>query len=592
MKIQNKKSCWFFSILGFTFAVGTFLRLYMLSSQILLDDEWHSIIFIIGKTYLNVLTQFNPADNSSPLLNIYNLFLYHNCEWSEFTIRLPVILVGLLNLIILPLFIRYVLNERVAIIFAIFIAVSPFLIFYSRFARSYGLMMLLCFSALILSYQWLTSGNKRYALGYVVTSVVAVYAHMFSIIAVLMPIVTTLGIWLFKHYNKLSALNSQITISCQTLLKVTLLIIAFIMPLLFTVIVNSSQLPWQKGEFTVNGFMTIPTLLFGTMNYAINVILIFLCVVGCIFLIKNKSLLCGIFLTTIFAYFLVLLVSQPQGINSGMVMLRYMIVVVPIALTMVAIAIDELYLRIQNRWKIHPVISFIAIFIIAGFFFVMGPLPDIYATPNNFTNHSAFEGSYMPYHWECSDARSVYPAYSIMQDQIPQFYHWLRKQSNIKSIIEYPFDICDYNDLFYYYQYFHKKNVIAGYCINPKLLGYTSYRDSDPYINASFTVGILSADQILSSVDDPKKLLFHNMIDITDVKNMTGSQADIIVLHKYVMALRILPDHTDSIPVYYNSVTFFNSQFREIFGPPVYEDMQIICYHIKPVKNREPDTAQ
>jgi len=76
------------------------------------------------------------------------------------------------------------------------------------------------------------------------------------------------------------------------------------------------------------------------------------------------------------------------------------------------------------------------------------------------------------------------------------------------------------------------------------------------------------------------------MLDVADDTAVSRSRADFIVLHKFVMALKIMPDRMDSLPVYYLSVPHFDSQFRQAFGLPAYEDEQIVCFRIKS-SNRE-----
>ena len=95
MKQNDRRSRRFIFILGCVFAVGSCLRLYMLSSQILLDDEWLGLNAVIGKSYFEIITKFNPLDNTSLPLNIYSLALFHSFGWSELTVRLPAILAGL-----------------------------------------------------------------------------------------------------------------------------------------------------------------------------------------------------------------------------------------------------------------------------------------------------------------------------------------------------------------------------------------------------------------------------------------------------------------------------------------------------------------
>lgn len=118
----------FYFILSLSCTLGAILRLYDLPNQILIDDEWHSLTFVIGKTFSYVLTHFNPVDNSSPLFNIYDFLIYKFFWWSEILIRLPVILAGIGSLLFLPVLIRRILGDRVALIFSALLALSPFLI--------------------------------------------------------------------------------------------------------------------------------------------------------------------------------------------------------------------------------------------------------------------------------------------------------------------------------------------------------------------------------------------------------------------------------------------------------------------------------
>jgi uncharacterized membrane protein len=587
-----RKNPSFLLAMGCVFAVGAYLRLNTLSSQILLDDEWHSINEVIGKNYTDVLTQFNPHDNFSLPFAIYNLALYHTFGWSEFTLRLPVILAGLLSLIFLPLLVKKTFNERVSLMFSCFLAIAPFLIFYSRYARAYGFVMLLCFSALILFYQWLTTGKLRYAVGFVFADIFAIYAHLFSLVAVFTPLVTVIGFELVNRFKVHSSACQQIVVPFKALLIMALILILLLLPIMIPVLLESTKLPWQMGKLTLDGVITATTLMSGTVNCPLTILFSLLCIIGQKLLFRHNPLLGWIFLSTICAYIVVLLVSRPLGLDTGAVLLRYTIVVVPMALTMVALAIDQFLMRVRNIKRIHRSIPILMVAGFIGCLYAAGPLSALHVLPNNFTNHSAFQGSYKHQMWERSDANTVYPAFSVKQDQISPFYRWLGGQSNIEAVIEYPFDICDYNDLFYYYQHFHKKRVIAGYCTDPMLLGYRIAPSPDQG-KSPFSIGMLSTDAILSRVADPTKLTFHNMVDVSDAAALLRSQADIIVLHKYIMALKIMPNGVDataaygSIQVYYRSVELLKVRFKEIFGPPAYEDGQIICFYVKQPKPGE-----
>jgi predicted membrane-bound mannosyltransferase len=258
-------------ILGVIFVVGAGLRLEQLSSQILLNDEWHSLFaVIVNKNYVNLITRFNPNDNSCLQFNLYDLALYRSWGWSEITLRLPVILTGLASLVILPVLVEKMFKERVSIIFAGLLAISPVLIFYSRYVRSYGLAALLCFSALLLCHQWLTTGKPRYLTGYVLTGALAIYAHLLSGVAVFMPLLLAIGLGLGGRFIHISPASRQIVVSVRTLLMVICVLTALLLPLLWPVFLQSVNLPWDRGGMTLNGVITAAGLLAGTVNGPLN----------------------------------------------------------------------------------------------------------------------------------------------------------------------------------------------------------------------------------------------------------------------------------------------------------------------------------
>ncbi len=582
--ISSKTNIHFFIILGLVFVVGAFFRLYLLSGQILLDDEWHGINFVIAsKTYMKILTSLNPVDNSSPLFNFYRLFLYHSIGWSEFMLRLPAILAGISSLLILPILIRKQINNRAALIFALLLAISPFSIFYSRFSRAYSLAMLLCFLAIFLFYQWIISAKRGYAVGFIVMGGMAVYAHLFSIVGIFTPLAVTFGIIIMHRAKMVETVRPLMKVSLKQLSVLALIVSALTALLIAPALLTNTRLPWTSGHMTTECLLSATTLISGTANIPLTIAFFVLGGMGFIVFAKQNPLLGGLFAFAVAAYVLILLVARPNGIDTALVFVRYMIVALPIALTMVAVAIDRISSMIQNHLadkgpgRILPTVITLGF---AGLFLTAGPHTDIYATPNNFSNHSAFQGSYQAINWEQSDAHHVYPAFSVRADQIPKFYHWLKTQPQYDAIVEYPFDICNYNNLLYYYQHFHQKRTIAGYCSNASIIGYSRPKASD---EGKFNVGFFCVDQSLVNADY-NRLAFRNMVDVADMDAVIRSPADFIVLHKYIMAMKIMPKKTGTIPIYYQSVTALASGFRKIWGAPVYEDKQIICFRIKPRK--------
>ena len=87
------------------FCFGSVLRLLHFYSQILVDDEWHAVHKLLTGSYTSILTDFGSADHCIPLTLLYR-FLSDWLWLSEFMMRLPVLLVGLVSLLLIPLIFR------------------------------------------------------------------------------------------------------------------------------------------------------------------------------------------------------------------------------------------------------------------------------------------------------------------------------------------------------------------------------------------------------------------------------------------------------------------------------------------------------
>jgi hypothetical protein len=571
------------------FILGTSLRLYLLPSQILVDDEWHNLNQVIGKSYWDLLTQFNPVDNSSLPMNLYDLALLKTIGWSEMMIRLPVILTGLASLIVLPLLVRKVFNARVGVIFGCLLAISPFLIFYSRFVRAYGFFSSFCFAGLLLSYLWLSTGKPRYLVAFIFAGAFANCAHLFSMFAVFMPLIIA-AILVFTARNKplSSPERSGIVVSMKQILTTASILGVLLLPVLIPVLREHSNLPWGRGAFTIRAIWTAVTLLSGTPNIGLNFLFYLLVLAGAMLLFKVNRLFFWLSIASAGCYPIVLALSHPTGMDNGEVLLRYMIVVVPLALTFLSLELDSILTKASSQTP--PILKWIPTILapitILMVFFDSGPLPALYQSGSNFAHHGAFQNSYVKQSWQTLESHSVYPDSELKQENIPSFYKWLPAQSNIASVIEYPYDLCDYNNLLYYYQHFHHKRVIAGYYDQTNILGYTlpPLPKDGP---TRFGVGKFCTDEILALVSDQSKLTFRNMINVNDDSALLHSEADMLILHKTILVLKIVQTDANAMPVYdrillsYNSVPVLSERYKKSLGPPVFEDADMVCFNLK-----------
>jgi hypothetical protein len=124
-------------------------------------------------------------------------------------------------------------------------------------------------------------------------------------------------------------------------------------------------------------------------------------------------------------------------------------------------------------------------------------------------------------------------------------------------------------NLYYYYQHFHKKNIIAGYLsklVIPK-------RTQD-YISGNFPV-----DYVMSRLSDLKKVKFKNMVDVENIEAVKNSNANFVILHKHLISEMFPYFEIENIRVY-SGVIYLNQMYRKYFGNPVFEDKNIIVFRI------------
>ena len=61
---------WVLAVFFLAFVVGMALRVFLIADQILLNDEWYAMAFVVDKPFLAVVSSMNQSANSVPL-NIY-----------------------------------------------------------------------------------------------------------------------------------------------------------------------------------------------------------------------------------------------------------------------------------------------------------------------------------------------------------------------------------------------------------------------------------------------------------------------------------------------------------------------------------------
>jgi len=569
-----KTELFFWGFIILTFLIGTFLRLYMVSEQILLDDEWHAIGFVTDKSFFYLLTHFGISANCIPM-NLYRFLLLKTVGWSELMLRIPSLCSGILFLAVFPILIRKIASHRAAVIFSFLAATSPVLIFYSRVSRGYSMVVLLGFLSILLLYLWITNGQRQYALLYIIVGGLAVYFHLFALITVLTPLGLVILLRIMPKTIGFQFVKVPIRLPSRDLIITTLGMLIFLGLLLLPALIQSPfpMVP-SEDQVTFNSLVGVIYLLSGTSNHLILLIYLGVIAAGQILLFKKNPLLWGMFNSIIVFYFLAMMIIRHAYIDNSIEILRFSISIVPICFVLLSFGIDEILNFLQISKTIRSLaFSKLSGNLLAAYFllalFLTGPLPELYASTNNFTNHSAFQESYKKKTWEQSYQSGVMPGFIINRRAIPIFYQWLSIQSNTQGIIEYPMYIGDHFNQYYYYQHFHRKRVITGYI--------TKFKGLNPSLGHVY--GDMYIDHPLSRVNDADKLNFKNIINMLNFEALKHSNCRFAILHKNLMAemFRRSSGHDNAV---YMPVKYLAEIYRKRLGAPVFEDQHLIIFNL------------
>lgn len=178
-------------LIGMAFSVlvvgGALLRVYDIAGQVVADDEMHSLRSLKQYTASHVFTHFFGADISTPMALLQRV-IGNQVGLSEVTTRLPVLAAGLAALVVLPARARRHFGAPVALVFAALVAISPQLIYYSRYGRPYMVCIVLVFCAVFSFVRWWSEGGWTSAATYVPAGASAVWFSVAVAPSVLTPI--------------------------------------------------------------------------------------------------------------------------------------------------------------------------------------------------------------------------------------------------------------------------------------------------------------------------------------------------------------------------------------------------------------------
>ena len=511
--------------------LGIILRGWYWSSQILLDDEWHALNFVFNRSFIDVFMQQGVGANSIPV-NVYSWILLHTTGWSEPLLRLPSIVAGISALIVIPLLVRRIWGNSVACVTTALLAVSPVVIFYSRIMRPYAPAMLLAAASALLTLVWMNEGRRRDLLLSALCGSLAIYYHLYTAIPVGVPLLVAL-VAAIKPIGEHFGLTLESKSPFSDLMMAAG-VMASIDGLL--VVIPNVLNPWWSHDIhgmdhaNLQTAVTVLSMISGTRNAFLMTIILGLLLAGLIVIVQRSRIMGVAIVLSFFIFSLVMATTTQDGAHAGIQVARYGITFLPLSFVAIAVAAVWIGEYLRSRFAFfqrkHLLLS---VAVVAWSpFLATSPLWTTYTTPNNFTNHSAYQFRYDPIQWQQrSPERDLTPGVSMEYHSIPRFYFQSPLIATAKGIIEYPVLIGDQLNLYYYYQHFHRRPVVAGFVSN------NSQAPVEP--GSDFVLGDWPIDSVMSGMPEMlrKKAAWNTMVDLNDINVLRSRfKGWVIIIHR------------------------------------------------------------
>ena len=553
--------------------IGVFLRLYQLDKQIIGDDEWHAIYISASKSFKYIISHFHFADNCIPLTIFYWMSL-KTIGLNELVLRSLQLITGIGALILFPMIIKSVFNKKVVIIFVSLLAISPLLIYFSRYARPYIIVTFFSFISIFSFYFWIKQRKLHYAVVYVGTGILAPYFSLSSLASVAAPLlyvlfcVITAKTFCGRYYQvNFPPLRQLLIVGAALVSGISL----WLFPTINSIHSVTSKI--SLGSTNFNAIMSFFCLFAGSGNFTIS-LLMFLCLCyGFYLMFKQDKFLFGYFSVIITLQILSILIVRPHGLQDAIVIARYSIPCLPLWLLLIAVTLNHFSARVNSYLEMKKVrgSNYFSVIIPLSFLlliFLQGPIIYIYKNPNNFTNHNDYQYDYQHHSYQINQKKL---------DLFPEFYLELKRDKRDLTIIETPYLMFWPGNNFHIYQRYHGKNVLIGHTDD----SFISFKSS--YMH--------------------KKIRLQNFVNINNQKSLKLSKAVYVVIHKDMLNESVNLRSSYPLEYAYNTRYLLGVKsnrnikkehgnpskkqakdsiikLKNIFGIPFYEDKWITVFEI------------
>jgi hypothetical protein len=420
-------------------ALGATLRLWNLGAQVLSGDEFHAIIAAQARPVAQILFVYQEADNCIPLTVLDRLLMDGGVALTEWTVRLPALIGGFAVLLLAPVWAWRRLGPGSAVALGWLLALSPGLVFYGRIARSYGLATFFGCAAVAAFEAWHRRGGFARAAAYAVLALTAVWFHLGVAPLVTSPfLVAALMAALPLARPRGRELARLLLLGLATAAGLAALLVPALPTLLPFLAGKHRQLDLSPREAA-----EVATWLAGVTGGRAAVAVAMVFGAGLVILLRRDGRLGGFVLGAMAVQLAGVLVLAPFGHQSPIILARYLVFCLPLALVPMAVALGSAWPR---RWRAAQ--PWLAAAGIAGLL-ACGPFLDADLARSSFAHDE------------------LYLRFTAPRPRLPPggplaIYEWLAR-AGPGAVIELPWDaVFPFDRILAMYQALHRRQVVVS----------------------------------------------------------------------------------------------------------------------------------
>lgn len=438
---------------GLLLAVGVFLRTFRVAEQLLIDDEWHALNRVMAADYAGILSTFGVADHSIPLTLLYE-WLAQGPGLDEWLMRLPMMLAGSLLLVVFPWLVRRWLRPVESILLMALLALAPFLVFFSRQARPYALIALLCSACLPLAWHWWRARRPATALAWWLCTAASAWLNPAMLAVTLAP---------FLPIGLHGVLDGWRRSDWRPLLGAIVLGLAMLAGaaalLAWPLSQDQASLAVKAGVSTpeLRTLLEMLTLWTGSGSTPVMLFMVLLGLLGVSVLWRRSASFTAFLLLSLTASVSAIVMTGAAWIHQGLVPARYLVGYLPAVLMLSALGLwrlaDGLQRALGGAWFWSPLVCGGVLVALVAY----GPMPRWDLWHSQFVNHLVnqydYDRSRNPYVEVFRDYR-VDPVYAEIYAEHP---------AGDALVVEAPFYLESFWNPLHEHQGVHRQRVAGGF---------------------------------------------------------------------------------------------------------------------------------